>query len=82
MFRKAFETDINYISLIIIYLYELAPCTFLNRHKVKLRHRLDFSRIPHLAKNKPWLTSKFQFHNLYKVLHYKKQLHDMSTVAE
>jgi len=53
MFRKAFETDINYISLIIIYLYELAPCTFLNRHKVKLRHRLDFSRIPHLAKNKP-----------------------------
>jgi len=28
------------------------------------------------------LSSKFQFHNLNKVLHSKKQLHDMSTVVE
>ena len=30
MFHKAFETDINYMSFIIIYLNELVPCTFLN----------------------------------------------------
>ena len=68
MFHKALETDINYISFIVIYLNELVPCTFFNWHKVKLRHPFDFSRITHLT-NKPWLLSKFQFHNLYKVLH-------------
>jgi len=46
---------------------------------VKLRHRLDFSRIPRLTQNKP---SMFQFNNLNKVLRSKNQLHDISTVAE
>jgi len=66
MFHKAFKRDINYISFRIIYMNELVPCTFLNRHKVKMRHRLDFSRIHHLTQNKPWLLSKFQFHSLNK----------------
>jgi len=52
MFHKALETDINYISFIVIYLNELVPCTFFNWHKVKLRHPFDFSRITHLT-NKP-----------------------------
>jgi len=47
---------------------------------MKLRHRLDFSRIPRLTQNKPCLLSKFQ--NLNKVLHSKNQLHDMSRVVE
>jgi len=46
MFHNAFEIDINYISFIVIYWNELY---FLKLHKVKLRHRLDFSRITHLT---------------------------------
>jgi len=46
-------------------------------HKVKLRHRLDFSWIPRLTQHKLCLISKFQFDNLNKVLHSKNQLHDM-----
>jgi len=41
MFHKAFETDINYISFII---FEWVGTLYL--HNVKLRHSLDFLRIP------------------------------------
>jgi len=53
------KTSMTFPSL---YVNELAPCTCLNTHKVKLRHRLDFSWIPPLTQNKPCLLSKFQFH--------------------
>jgi len=74
----AFEKDINNIST--LYLNELVSCTCLNRHKVKLRRRLDFSWIPRLTQKKPRLLSKF--HYLNKVLHSKNQLHDMSGVVK
>jgi len=42
MFHKVFETDINYISFIVIHLNELVPGTFLNRHKVKTETETSF----------------------------------------
>jgi len=67
MFHKAFETNINCFSLIIF--ERVGTRYFLkNRHKVKLRHRLDLSRIPRLTQNKPCHFSKFKFHILNKVL--------------
>jgi len=65
-----------------LYLNELVPSPCLNRHKVKLIHRLDFLWIPPLTENKPCLLSKCQFQNLNKVLHSKNQLHAMSRVIE
>jgi len=77
MFHKAFETNINCFSFIIF--EQVGTLYFLkNRHKVKLRHRLDLSRIPRLTQNRPCLSSKFKFHNLNKVLHSKNQLQYMT----